>query len=117
MKYFLASIIFLFCFSSCKVPDYAKEDKGKLCELHKLTLHPTVVKINYGFFCANSTRSVKGSELFPNARHPECGGCVVRPYNFVRIYTCSRCTFLKRKEIFRFKSKEERKKVEIRSKF
>lgn len=105
------------CFSSCKIPTHWNSDKGKKCELHQLTLHKSVVRITYGFFCSPRTRLGGNSDKFPNARRQECGGCSVMPNKVVFLYTCSKCTSLKRKEIFRFKTKEERKEQKIRAKF
>lgn len=115
----LISIIFLFaiCFSSCKIPTHWKSDKGKKCEVHQLTLHKSLVRITYGYLCSPKTHLGKGSEEFPNARHQECGGCSWRPNKVVWLYTCSKCTSLKRKEIFRIKTKEERLEQKIRVKF
>lgn len=105
------------CFSSCKIPTHWKSDKGKKCEVHQLTLHKSLVRITYGFFCSPKTRLRGGSDEFPNARRQECGGCSVRPNKVVFLYTCSKCTALKRKQIFQIKTKEERKEQKIRVKF
>jgi len=104
-------------FSSCKIPIHWKSDQGKKCELHQLTLHKSLVRISYGYFCSLRTHLGVGAAAFPNARRQECGGCSVRPNKFVFLYTCSKCTSLKRKQFFKRKTKEERKEAEIRSKF
>ncbi len=119
MKFFLHFIFILFSlfsFHSCKIHNYAKEDKGKICELHHLTLHPTLVHITYGFFCSPKVHLGKGSENFPNARHQECGGCVVRPYKFVWIYSCSKCNWLKIRHKLSIK-KEVRAERKVRALF
>ena len=110
-------LVFIILFSSCKIPIHWKSDEGKKCEVHELTLHKSLVRITYGYLCAPKSRLGKNSEYFPNARRQECGGCSVRPNKMVLLYTCSKCTSLKRKEFFRLKTKEERKELNIRTKF
>lgn len=118
IRLYISIILFcVICFSSCKIPTHWKGDKGKKCELHQLTLHRSVVRITYGFVCNPSSRLGIGSENFPNAKHPRCGGCVVRPNKVVFVYSCSKCTCLKRKQIFKIKTKEERLEQKIRVKF
>lgn len=113
-------ILLLLCglsFSSCKIPTYAKEKRGQKCELHHLTFHKSIVGITYGAYCSPRTHLGIGSEFFPNARHPKCGGCVVRPYKVVFMYSCSKCNTLKREHLLTFKRSEERKTQKIRSQF
>lgn len=118
VRFFISIFLFfIFCFSSCKIPTHWKSDKGKKCELHHLTLHRSIVRITYGFICNPGSRLGIGSENFPNAKHPQCGGCTVRPNKIVFMYSCSKCNTLKRKNLFKFKTKEERKEQEIRTKF
>ncbi len=117
-RFFISIFLFcIVCFYSCKIPTHWKSDEGKKCELHNLTLHRSLVRITYGFVCNPATRLGIGSENFPNAKHPKCGGCVVRPNKVVFIYSCSKCNTLKRKHPFKIKSKEERLEQKIRVKF
>ena len=105
------------CLASCKISNYAKEDKGQKCELHQLTLHRSLVRITYGLGCSPKAHLRKyGKDHFPNARHQECGGCIRQSHNFVWIYSCSKCNNLKRRSIF-LMTKKERKQDKIRAIF
>ena len=116
-RIFILWLFYGLCFSSCKIPTHWKTDEGKKCEVHQLTLHKSLVRITYGFFCSQKSRLGPNSDGFPNARRQECGGCCVRPNKVVFLYTCSKCTTMKRKEFMRPKTKEERKEMKIRAKF
>ena len=91
--------IILFCaiyFSSCKIPIYGKEKTGQKCELHQLKFHKSFVRITFGKYCQPKTRlGEHGKEFYPNAKLQACGGCIVKPYRFVWVNTCSECNHLK----------------------
>jgi len=95
---FTLSILFI---ESCSIEGYP----GK-CEIHHKGLHKSIVQIKYGFCCPKGTHLGKGSETFPNAKHPICGGCVVRKH-FKLMYNCSKCNRVKRK--YERKNKDELK--------
>lgn len=99
IRLYISIILFcVICFSSCKIPTYAKEKRGQKCELHQLTFHKSLVRITFGKYCQPKTRlSEHGKEFYPNARRQACGGCIVKPYKFVLKYTCSECNLLKLK--------------------
>jgi hypothetical protein len=85
------------------------------CEVHSNRLHRSLVRVKYGAYCAPGTHLGKGSESFPHAKHPICGGCSVHK-KFRWFYNCSRCNKAKRND--RVQSIKERdRKNEIRATF
>ena len=90
---------------SCVIGKRAFGEPGK-CEVHGLSLHKSLVRVKYGAYCAPGTHLGAGSEAFPNAKHPVCGGCSVRePFRY--LYNCSECNRQKRSLIFGTKKRKE----------
>lgn len=111
MKTILFSFIFMiYLLCGCGV-----EGKAGKCELHDKRLHKSLVRVKYGAYCAPGTHLGKGSENFPNAKHPICGGCTVGE-RFRWMYNCSKCNKARIKHIAT-SFKEHSGEKEIRAKF
>ncbi|MFL5763319.1 MAG: hypothetical protein ACJ77K_05200 [Bacteroidia bacterium] len=102
----------LITLASCGITRKPYGNAGK-CELHGTYLHASIVRIRYGYACPFRTRLGNGSEAFPNARHPVCGGCVVgKPFRLE--YNCSKCN---RARVFYIVSHKSNPEQNIKSKF
>jgi hypothetical protein len=101
-------------FSGCLVSKVVEGEPGT-CEVHNIRLHKSLVRVKYGAYCAPGTHLGKGSEAFPNAKHPVCGGCVVRK-KIRWFYNCSKCNKAKRSNQLQSIKNGDRNN-EIRSKF
>jgi len=101
-------------FSGCLVSKMVEGEPGT-CEVHSNRLHRSLVRVKYGAYCAPGTHLGKGSEGFPHAKHPICGGCSVNK-KFRWFYNCSKCNKAKRKNRIQFIKQRDRKN-EIRATF
>lgn len=101
-------------FSGCLVSKMVEGEPGT-CEVHSNRLHRSLVRVKYGAYCAPGTHLGKGSEAFPHAKHPVCGGCSVHK-KFRWFYNCSKCNKAKRKNRIQSIKMRDRKN-EIRATF
>ena len=114
VKLFLVVCLVGILSTGCLVSKHAEGEPGR-CELHHKRLHKSLVRVKYGAYCAPGTHLGKGSESFPHAKHPICGGCSVNK-KFRWFYDCSKCN--KEKRNYRFQSIKNRdRKNEIRATF
>ncbi|MCK6650542.1 MAG: hypothetical protein L6Q66_12865 [Bacteroidia bacterium] len=74
-----------------------------------------MVRVKYGAYCAPGTHLGKGSEAFPNAKHPIGGGCSVNE-RYRWMYNCSKCNKERRRYVLRSMKNKERGN-EIRATF
>lgn len=100
--------------SSCLVSNHAEGESGR-CELHDKKFHKSLVRVKYGAYCAPGTHLGKGSETFPHAKHPICGGCSVRE-RYRWMYNCSKCNRARKRYVLRSMQNKERGN-EIRATF
>lgn len=100
--------------SSCLISSRIEGESGR-CEIHHKRFHKSIVRVKYGAYCAPGTHLGKGSEAFPNAKHPICGGCSVRE-RYRWMYNCSECNRERKRYVFRSIKNRERGN-EIRATF
>lgn len=77
----------------CNVIDTTINDSTRVCPVHNVQLRKELVNTNYGLPVPEIIMAydVK-KDLFPYAKEPVLGGCIVRKQKHYKIWVCHECT-------------------------
>ena len=92
-KRILMAVCALVFVVSCHVIDTTINDSTKICPVHNIQLRKELVNTQYGLPAPEiiQANDVK-KDLFPYAKEPVLGGCIVREQQYYKIWVCHECT-------------------------
>jgi hypothetical protein len=78
--------------TSSQVVDKTVDDQTRFCPIHNVKLTKSLVRIIYGLPGPNLVQEAKiNKDLFPYAKVPILGGCIVREEEYHKVWICREC--------------------------